>query len=102
MTKQPPREGDMPAGTDLPSSTSLRRDLTAPQRFVPLRGGFVVPVEALALANSLEQRGATLFVNGADLIVDAPEELLIDSDAQIHRWKRHLIAIATYRAPALE
>jgi hypothetical protein len=68
--------------------------------FVVLKGGLTVPLEALQLAWSLEARGATVGVDGIDLIVEGPRGLLTDADqVAIHRWKRHLMALAAYRAP---
>jgi hypothetical protein len=68
--------------------------------FVTLKGGLVVPLEALRLAWSLEDRGATFSVEGEDFLVDGPADLLTETDqAGIRRWKQHLIAIASYQAP---
>jgi hypothetical protein len=68
--------------------------------FVVLKGGLTIPLEALQLAWTLENRGATFAVDGIDLIVDGPRGFLTDADqAAIRRWKRHLMAIATYRPP---
>jgi hypothetical protein len=68
--------------------------------FVVLKGGLTVPLEALQLAWSLEARGATVGVDGIDLIVEGPRGLLTDADhVAIRRWKRQLMAIAAYRAP---
>ena len=67
--------------------------------FVVLKGGLTVPLEALQLAWSLEARGATVGVDGIDLIVEGPRGLLTDADqVAIRRWKRQLMAIAAYRA----
>ena len=71
--------------------------------FVVLKGGLTVPLEALQLAWSLEARGATVGVDGIDLIVEGPRGLLTDADqVAIRRWKRQLMAIAAYRAPGPE
>jgi hypothetical protein len=68
--------------------------------FVTLRGGLIVPLEALQLAWSLEVRGATFAVEGTELVVDTPRDILTDGDrAAIRRWREHLKAIASYRAP---
>ena len=65
-----------------------------------LKGGLTLPLEALRLAWALEDRGATFAVDGEDLVVDGPPGLLTDADqVAIRRWKRHLMAIATYRPP---
>jgi hypothetical protein len=68
--------------------------------FVVLKGGLTVSLEALQLAWALEDRGATLAVDGEDLVVDGPPGFLTEDDrAAIRRWRGHLKAIATYRAP---
>jgi hypothetical protein len=68
--------------------------------FVVLKGGLIVPLEALRLAWALEDRGATFSVDGEDLVVDGPHGFLTDDDrAAIRRWRVHLKAIATYHAP---
>jgi hypothetical protein len=67
---------------------------------VLLKGGLAVPVTALQLALDLESRGIVLTVEGRDLVVDDPAEQLGEGDrALIRRWKLHLMAIVTYRAP---
>ena len=68
--------------------------------FVVLKGGLTVPLEALQLAWALEDRGATFTIDGIDLVVDGPPGLLTEADqVAIRRWKRHLMAIATYSPP---
>jgi hypothetical protein len=68
--------------------------------FVVLKGGLTVPLEALQLAWALENRGATFEVDGDDLVVACPQGLLTDADqVAIRRWKRQLMAIATYWPP---
>jgi hypothetical protein len=68
--------------------------------FVLLKGGLAVPVAALQLALDLEARGIVLAVEGPDLVLDDPTSLLTETDRSlIRRWKLHLMAIATYRAP---
>jgi hypothetical protein len=68
--------------------------------FVVLKGGLTVPLEALQLAWALEDRGATFTIDGIDLVVDGPRGLLTEADqVAIRRWKRHLMAIATYSPP---
>ena len=70
--------------------------------FVVLKSGVTVPLAALQLAWSLERRGATLTVEGDDLVMDAPRGLLTDEDRRtIRRWREPLKAIATDHAPAL-
>jgi hypothetical protein len=71
---------------------------TEPLTFVTLKGGLVVPLEALELAWSLEGRGAVFAVEGDQLVVDAPSTTLTPTDrAGLRRWKHHLIAIVSYR-----
>ena len=68
--------------------------------FVVLKGGLTVPLEALRLAWALEDRGATLAVEGEDLVIECPRGLLTEEDcAAIRRWRLHLKTIATYHAP---
>jgi hypothetical protein len=68
--------------------------------FVVLKGGLTVPLEALQLAWALEDRGATFAVDGEDLVVEGPAGLLTDAHRiAIRRWREHLKAIASYRAP---
>ena len=67
---------------------------------VVLKGGLTVPLEALQLAWALEDRGATLAVDGDDLVVEGPRGLLTSEDRiAIRRWRRHLKVIASYRVP---
>jgi hypothetical protein len=64
--------------------------------FVQLRGGLVIPLAALRLAWSLEDRGCTFRVQ-ADGLIAGPRERLTDADRQaIRRWRTHLMAIAEY------
>jgi hypothetical protein len=73
---------------------------SASEAFVTLRGGLIVPVDALKLAWSLEDRGGIFLVENDELIIDGPAGLLTDRDrAAIRRWRNHLKAIATYQAP---
>jgi hypothetical protein len=70
---------------------------------VTLKAGLVVPVEALRLAWSLEDRGATFALEGSELVVDAPSAVLTHADRNaIRRWRAHLIAIVGYRPPEEE
>lgn len=50
--------------------------------FVVLKGGLIVPLEALQLAWALEDRGATF-----------------EDRTAIRQWRGHLKAIASYRVP---
>jgi hypothetical protein len=68
--------------------------------FVVLKVGLAVPLKALQLAWALEARGATFAIDGDDLVIDGPRGLLTDADlVAIRRWKRHLMAMETYRPP---
>jgi hypothetical protein len=68
-----------------------------------LKAGLVVPLEALQLAWSLEDRGATFAVEGGKLVVEAPAAVVTNADrAAIKRWRAHLIAIVAYRPPHQE
>jgi hypothetical protein len=70
------------------------------QAFVTLKRGLMLPLEALQLAWSLEDRGARLSVDGDAILVDGPPDLLTEADcAAIHRWKRDLILVVTYQPP---
>ena len=70
--------------------------------FVVLKGGLTVPLEVLQLAWAFEDRGATLAVDGEDLVVEGPSGLLTNEDRiAICRWRRHLRAIASYRVPEM-
>lgn len=77
-------------------------DAVAAVPVVLLKGGLAVPLDALQLAWSLEDRGATFTVDGGDLVVEGPPGFLTDIDrVGIQRWRDHLKAIASYRAPAV-
>jgi hypothetical protein len=68
--------------------------------FVTLRGGLILPVEAMTLALSIESRGGALSLEGDDLVIDGPTGLLTEADrAAIRRWRRHLKMIVEYQAP---
>ena len=70
--------------------------------------GYTCPVPVFNLALALEDAGCRLTVrrnDGAEpvLLVSGANgqrpTLAADTQAEITRWKRHLIAIAEYRAP---
>ena len=67
---------------------------------VMLRGGLTVPMPALQLAWSLEDRDIRL-TTGADhqLVVPAGAPLTEADRAGLARWRLHLAAIAEYEAP---
>lgn len=68
--------------------------------FITLKGGLIVPLEALQLAWALETRGAIFAVEGAELIIEGPSGFLAEEDrAAIRRWRDPLKAIAGHRAP---
>lgn len=70
---------------------------------IELRGGLTIPSEPLVLAWELEARDLTLSVDGEKLRIagSAGEKPLLSEEdrARIVRWKSHLMALATYRAP---
>lgn len=61
--------------------------------FVMLRGGLTLPLAAVQLAWSLEDRGLHLDLDG-DVLNVGPGDRLTDEDrALIRRWKPHLVAL---------
>lgn len=66
--------------------------------FVTLRDGCTLPMAAVELAWSLENRGLHLAIDGAgDVLSVGPGDRLTDTDrAQIRRWKPHLLALVRY------
>lgn len=66
--------------------------------YVHLRGapGVVVPLAALRLLWSLEERGFALSPQGDRLLVVPGAELTEVDREQIRRWKSHLLALMTY------
>lgn len=73
--------------------------LTPVQEYVLLKG-LTVPLPALQLLWSLEERGfrMTLSVDEA-FVVDPIEELTDVDRAGIHRWRRHLAALVALEPP---
>jgi hypothetical protein len=65
-------------------------------RYVTLRGGFTVPVEALTLALDLERRGFTITPASDGLRVEPDDGLTPEDRAGIARWGRELAALADY------
>lgn len=67
--------------------------------FVTLRGGLVLPVEALRIVWALEAREIYIRVENADTLVVGPRRLITDADrAALKRWKPHVIALVEYCA----
>lgn len=70
-----------------------------PDRYVQLKNGLVLPVEAVRLALALEERGFTLQREDDDTLSAQPYERLTPADfAAIRRWKWHLLAVVDYVA----
>jgi hypothetical protein len=62
-----------------------------------LRGGLTLPLAAIQLAWSLEDRGVHLESDGDDVLSVGPGDRLTDADrAAIRRWKPHLLALVRY------
>lgn len=63
--------------------------------FVTLRGGLTLPLAAVQLAWSLEDRGLHLGIDrdGEVLSVGPSDRLTDDDRAMIRRWKPHLVAL---------
>lgn len=65
--------------------------------FVYLRGGLTVPLPALQVLWSLEDRGVRLMLEGEDGIIARPRTLLTDQDrVDIRHWRSHVIAVLRY------
>jgi hypothetical protein len=68
------------------------------EKFVFLKGGLVVLVEAYCLLLELERRGLRLSRDGAVLVV-TPASTLTEADCvRIRRWKLHLLMLMDYCA----
>ena len=71
--------------------------------YVELRGGLMVPVDALRLAWALTDRDLILSQEGDKLRIIGPngcKPAFSESEiTEIHRWKRHLLSLIAYRAP---
>lgn len=69
-------------------------------RFVTLRGGLVVPLDAFNLALDLERRGARIELADGDRLWVRPRSVLTDADREaIRRWRHHFRAIVSYQVP---
>jgi hypothetical protein len=67
---------------------------------VVLKGGLVLPLDALLLAWELESRGFKFEPDGNGGLLVGPRAQLTESDRiAIRHWKLHLAAISTYEAP---
>ena len=63
--------------------------------------GLVVPVDALTLLLSLEERGLMLMIDpDTDALIAFPAKLLTSDDCTaIRRWRCHLRALMAYQPP---
>lgn len=87
-------------GRHKPALIALLEPIT---EYVTLKGGLVLPLPALRLFWSLEDRGFHLTVDADQTFVLTPTERLTDADrAGIYRWWRHLAAIVSYACPPEE
>jgi len=78
----------------------LMRAYVAPRRFVPLRGGLVLPVQVVELGLALKARGVPLITDGDHrLVLPAPDLVTEDELAALHHWRQHLSALVEYSAP---
>ena len=83
--------------------TALLAILRPPRSFVTLKMGPTLPVEAIELALSFEERGIPLDTDNDQLVLDEGDEHLTDADCEgISRWRRHLAVIVEYGAPAID
>jgi hypothetical protein len=65
--------------------------------FVTLIDGPTLPLAAIQLAWSLEDRGVVLSVRDGELLV-GPRHLLTEVDREgLRRWRYHIMAIVEYR-----
>jgi hypothetical protein len=80
------------------------RTMLAPSelRYVWLKGGLVLPLEPILLALELEAKGFQLSRDGDNIWVRPSSKLTDDDKAQLKLWKRHVLALLDYQAPALE
>ena len=69
-------------------------------RFVPLQGGVVMPVEPWRLLHELvDARGFSVTRDAGDVLVVRPADRLTTEDvARIRRWKWHLLLLLDYGA----
>jgi hypothetical protein len=97
---------DAPAGAVTPAlraellehKIELLQFLIPKREFITLKGGLTLPLEAMQLAWSLEDRGFQLATDVLHRLVITPAAALTEADHQrIRRWRDHLGAIAEYR-----
>ena len=73
---------------------------TSAEQFVTLRGGVVVPVEALRLAWRLEAAGFTFSVLDGGAVRVRPASALTEADREaIRAWRPELATIVNYEVP---
>lgn len=63
---------------------------------VCLRGGFVIPVEAVVLALDLESRGCFIEADGDGLLVGPPDRVTVDDCRAIRAHKQDLLRLVHY------
>jgi hypothetical protein len=90
-------------GADPGASSEVAPATVEPlHEYISLRGGLVVPVPALQLALSLENRGFLLRVDADHQLViqhTKDVELTEAERLALTRWHLHVAAIAAYRPP---
>jgi hypothetical protein len=69
-------------------------------RYVLLRGGSAVPLEALSLLLDLESRGFSIRRDGADMLIRPGQRLTNADRAALRRWKAHVLQLIDYCAEA--
>jgi hypothetical protein len=63
---------------------------------IVLRGGTMIPLAALSLLWALEDRGFTVSVDGASLLVRPRSRLTPDDDRAIRAYQTELLALVAY------
>lgn len=71
---------------------------TSNERFVHLRHGLIVPVEAVEAALAIERAGHRLRLDGPDLFVEPNGALDPHDLEQLRRWKPHVRMLLAYTA----
>lgn len=69
-------------------------------RYVTLRGGLIVPLEALRLLWDLEDRGFSFTLEDDRIIVRPGSALTADDEAAIRRWRPDVLTLLSYTPPA--
>ena len=68
--------------------------------YVTLKGNATVPLAALQLVWSLEDRGFDLSLDEDQALRILPTDQLTETDlAGLHRWRRELVTIVAYECP---